>query len=49
MENIKLEDLTDGLPQSFYKYYKYIRNLKFDEKPDYKYLRKLFAHTLTER
>jgi len=37
-----LNILCDGVPNSFKEYMKYCRNLKFDEKPDYKYLRSLF-------
>jgi len=34
--------LTRGLPEEFNQYLSYCRNLKFEEKPDYTYLRKLF-------
>lgn len=34
--------LTKGLPEEFYTYLNYCRNLKFQEKPDYNYLKKLF-------
>lgn len=33
--------MTRGLPEEFYTYLNYCRNLKFEEKPDYNYLRKL--------
>ncbi|PVH15312.1 uncharacterized protein CXQ87_003150 [Candidozyma duobushaemuli] len=34
--------LTKGLPAEFLEYMRYIKNLRFDDKPDYPYLRKLF-------
>lgn len=34
--------LCDDVPEEFVKYIQYCRSLKFEEKPDYKYLRKLF-------
>jgi hypothetical protein len=34
--------LTRGLPEEFNQYLSYCRNLKFDEKPDYNYLKRLF-------
>jgi hypothetical protein len=37
-----IESLTRGLPEEFSLYLNYCRNLKFEEKPDYGYLRKLF-------
>lgn len=37
-----IEALTRGLPEEFNSYLSYCRNLKFEEKPDYNYLRKLF-------
>ena len=37
-----VEALTRGLPEEFFSYVNYCRNLKFDEKPDYSFLRQLF-------
>ena len=46
MKNTTEEDLTSGLPSSFYKYYCYVKNLEFDATPNYKFLRGLFKGTL---
>jgi hypothetical protein len=37
-----VEQLCHGLPTEFTTYLKYTRNMGFDEKPDYSYLRKIF-------
>jgi len=37
-----IESLTRGLPEEFNLYLNYCRGLKFEEKPDYNYCRKLF-------
>ena len=39
---INTEDLCEDLPQEFAVYFDYIRSPKFDEKPKYFYLRKIF-------
>lgn len=44
--NISNEDLCKGLPIEFCKYMKYVKSLKFEEDPDYDYLRKLFFSIL---
>lgn len=36
------EELCEGLPDEFIYYLDYVKNLKFSEKPDYIYLRKIF-------
>jgi casein kinase 1/casein kinase 1 epsilon len=41
-KNCKLADLCKDIPVEFAKYVKYTRDLKFDDKPDYHYLRSLF-------
>ncbi|KAI9284448.1 kinase-like domain-containing protein [Umbelopsis sp. AD052] len=41
-EMIMLQDLCAGLPLAFLKYIEYARALKFDDEPDYGYLRSLF-------
>jgi casein kinase 1 len=38
-----IESLCQGFPDEFVKYMNYCRNLKFEDKPDYAYLRKLFT------
>jgi casein kinase 1 alpha len=40
---IDLKLLCEGLPDCFYEYINYTRNLQFTEKPDYNYLRDLFT------
>ena len=37
-----IEILCKGFPSEFAKYMTYCRNLSFDEKPDYAYLKSLF-------
>lgn len=41
----KLETLCKDIPDCFNKYLKYCRELKFEEKPDYNYLKKIFEET----
>ncbi|KAM1361300.1 hypothetical protein COP2_027119 [Malus domestica] len=41
-ESISIEELCRGYPTEFAAYLNYCRSLRFDEKPDYAYLRKLF-------
>jgi len=38
-----IEALTRGLPVEFAKYFTYVKALKFDDRPDYAYLKQLFA------
>jgi serine/threonine protein kinase len=40
--NTLAETLCEGLPEEFALYLNYVRNLQFDEKPDYSFLRKIF-------
>lgn len=42
---IDLKVLCEGLPECFYEYINYTRNLQFTEKPDYDYLKELFIST----
>jgi len=39
-----LDELCKGIPSCFKEYIRYCRNLKFDETPDYIYLRNLFRN-----
>lgn len=38
-----IEALTRGLPTEFAKYFTYVKALKFDDRPDYAYLKQLFT------
>jgi hypothetical protein len=38
--------LCKGFPLEFVTYFQYCRSLRFDDKPDYSYLRKLFRDLL---
>lgn len=40
----KIEDLCQGMPEEFAQYCSYCRMLKFEDKPDYSYLRSLFKN-----
>jgi len=48
-ENTTIEALCEGLPACFRQYMNYCRNLKFEQKPDYKYLKGLFENTFNEQ
>jgi serine/threonine protein kinase len=43
-----INDLCKGIPSCFKEYIKYCRNMDFDEKPDYNYLKNLFYKTVME-
>ena len=45
-KNIPEKNLCSGLPQEIYTFLKYIKNLHFEEQPDYNYLRSLFKKIL---
>lgn len=40
--NTSVENLCRGFPQAFVTYLKYCKNLKFEDRPDYNYLRRIF-------
>ena len=44
---VPIEQLCAGFPEEFCTYLNYVRKLKFDDKPDYAYLRKLFRDVYT--
>lgn len=41
-----IKDLCEGFPEEFSKYLTYVRNLGFEDAPDYDYLRELFTQAL---
>lgn len=41
---ISTDDLCEGLPGAFAAYFRHIRSLGFDHKPNYVYLRKIFRN-----
>ena len=43
-----IESLTRGFAEEFSLYLNYCRNLKFEEKPDYNYCRKLFKDVMNK-
>jgi hypothetical protein len=42
--NTPIEDLCRGIPDAFTSYFKYVQTLKFDDRPNYSCLRKLFRN-----
>ena len=46
--SISSEELCKGLPKNFIIFTEYIRSLKFDEKPNYEYLKNFFINSLKE-
>ena len=44
--SIKPEELCSGLPKEFSQYIKYCKNLKFEQQPNYNYLRNLFIEVI---
>jgi len=43
---MSLEEMCSELPLEFASYMHYIRTLRFDDKPDYNYLRNMFKELL---
>ncbi len=48
-QSISIEVLCENLPQEFSLYFKYVKNLKFEEEPNYAYLKSLFKKIILER
>lgn len=48
-KNTPVETLCMGIPSEFVQYVKYCRSLGFTDRPDYKYLRKLFQRLFKQR
>ncbi|KAI9205247.1 kinase-like domain-containing protein [Polychytrium aggregatum] len=48
-QTTSIRDLCDAFPEEFATYLSYVRNLKFEETPDYDYLRGLFSKVLTRQ
>ena len=44
-----IESLTRGVPEEFNTYLQYCRNLKFEERPDYNYMRKCLKDLMYKR
>lgn len=45
-QTTQIKDLCDGFPDEFNQYLTYVRNLGFEDTPDYDYLRDLFTQAL---
>ena len=43
-----ISEVTRGAPEEFTKYLQYCRNMQFEEKPDYNYLRQLFKSIMSK-
>ena len=43
------QTLCEGLPKTILQYFNYVRDLKFEDKPDYNYMKKLFKDHLILR
>jgi len=42
LDTVATQVLCKGFPLEFVTYFQYCRSLRFDDKPDYSYMRKLF-------
>ncbi|KAK3937911.1 putative casein kinase [Diplogelasinospora grovesii] len=47
-QTTQIKELCEGFPEQFVKYLTYVRNLGFEDTPDYDYLRELFTTALKE-
>ena len=45
-ENLSMKQLCHGLPIEMFKYMNYIKNMNFEDTPDYRYLQSLFLNIL---
>ena len=45
-ENLSMEQLCHGLPIEMFEYMNYIKNMSFEDTPDYRYLQSLFLNIL---
>jgi hypothetical protein len=48
-ETTSTEELCEGLRKEFQMYFKHVRSLRFDETPDYAYLRRLFRNLFSRK
>ena len=46
MEEVSLEELCFGLPKEFLTFMQYCRDMRYEETPDYNYLKRLFKEKL---
>ena len=45
-EKLSIENICKGMPKEMNNYMNYVKNLKYEEQPDYEYLRSLFMNIL---
>ncbi len=43
-QSISIEDLCAGLPGEFAEYFRHVRSLRFESRPDYRHLRRIFRN-----
>lgn len=48
-QNISLRELCHGMPSQMIDYFRYVRRLEFEDRPDYTYLRSLFRKALERK
>ena len=46
---VYVDKIYHGLPSEFYEYYSYVRDLDFDEEPNYQALRNIFRGLFNQR
>lgn len=47
--NMAEEDICDGCPAQFSQFLKYVKSLKFDERPNYEHINSLFKDLAEEK